>query len=99
MASSCEHVAGLTAMDFHPPGTSDACRECRIEDTRWVVLRECKPYGHVGCCESSPRRHATRHCRETAHSGMRSVIRGDTRDCCYVHEVMGSIDRAPTAGQ
>ena len=87
MATSCEHLNGLTASDFPPPRTPSACEECLVEGTRWVALRECRTCSHVGCCDSSPRRHATRHFRETQHPVMRSVMPGDSWDWCYVHEV------------
>ena len=85
MATSCEHLNGLTASDFPPPRTPGACEECLIEKTSWWHSGSAGP-GHVGCCDSSPRRHATRHFHETKHPVMRSVMRGDAWDWCYVHE-------------
>jgi uncharacterized UBP type Zn finger protein len=86
MATSFEHLKGLAASDFPPPRTPGACEECLVEKTPWVALRECWTCGHVGCCDSSLRRHATRHFRETQHPVMRSVMPGDSWDWCYVHE-------------
>jgi uncharacterized UBP type Zn finger protein len=86
MAASCKHLKGLTASDFPPPQTPGACEECLVEKTPWVALRECRTCGHVGCCDSSLRRHATRHFRETKHPVMRSVMPGDSWDWRYVHE-------------
>jgi monovalent cation/hydrogen antiporter len=86
MATSCENLKGLAASDFPPPRTPGACEECLAEKTPWVALRECWTCGHVGCCDSSLRRHATRHFRETQHPVMRSVMPGDSWDWCYVHE-------------
>ena len=59
MAKPCEHLQDLTAADFPPPRTPGACEECLKEGTRWVELRECQACGHVGCCDSSPGKHAT----------------------------------------
>ena len=91
MAKSCEHLDGLTAADFPASRTPDACEECLVEKTQWVALRECQTCGHVGCCDSSPKRHATKHFHETQHAVMRSIMLGDTWDWCYVHEVMGGL--------
>ena len=85
MATSCKHLKGLTASDFLLPRTPGACEECLVEKTPWVALRECRTCGHVGCCDSSLRRHATRHFRETKHPVMLCYA-GRLRDWCYVHE-------------
>jgi len=86
----CEHLANLKAADFPPPKTPGACEECLKEGTKWVALRECK-CGHVGCCDSSPGTHATKHFKATKHPVMRSVMPGDDWDWCYLHEAMGRI--------
>ncbi|WP_395694394.1 UBP-type zinc finger domain-containing protein [Nocardioides sp.] len=48
-----------------PSGTG--CVECEAAGGWWVHLRRCAQCGHVGCCDSSPRQHATSHFRETGH--------------------------------
>ena len=93
MAEACEHIKGLTAEKFPPPKTPDACEECLAEGSVWVELRECKSCGHVGCCDSSPKKHATRHFRETKHPVMRAVPPA-AWTWCYIHEVMGSLDQS-----
>jgi CPA1 family monovalent cation:H+ antiporter len=97
MTEYCEHLSHLTEHDFPPPSTPNACEDCLKEGTRWVALRECKICGHVGCCDSSPGRHATRHFHETGHPVMRSVMPGDRWTWCYVHEVAGELAGAPVA--
>lgn len=87
----CEHLRDLTEEDFPPPKTPDVCEDCLKEGTQWVHLRECKICGHVGCCDSSPARHATRHFHETGHPVMRSVMPGERWTWCYVHEVTGEL--------
>ena len=67
MAKSCEHLDGLTPEDFPPQRTLNACEECLVEGTFWVALRECQSCGHVGCCDSSTGKHATKHFHETQH--------------------------------
>jgi uncharacterized UBP type Zn finger protein len=91
MASGpCEHLASLTASDFQPPRTPNACEECLKEGLRWVAQRECQ-CGHVGCCDSSPGAHATAHYKTTGHPVMRSVMPGDNWDWCYIHKAMGRL--------
>jgi uncharacterized UBP type Zn finger protein len=53
---------------------------------RWVHLRLCLGCGHVGCCDSSPNRHATEHFRATAHPVIASFERGERWAWCYVDE-------------
>src|SRR5262249_38636348 len=96
MAEACEHIKGLTAEKFPPPKTPNGCEECLAEGSVWVELRECKSCGHVGCCDSSPKKHATRHFRETKHPVMRAVPPADWT-WCYIHEVMGSLDQSSPA--
>ncbi|HUY18590.1 MAG TPA: UBP-type zinc finger domain-containing protein [Candidatus Binataceae bacterium] len=87
----CEHLQGLTAKDFPPPKTPGACEECLVEGTKWVALRECR-CGHVGCCDSSPGKHAARHFQQTQHPVMRSVMPGQNWEWCYLHEAMANLD-------
>lgn len=91
MAQLCEHLQGVTLADVPPPRTPEGCEECLAEGTRWVALRECVSCGHVGCCDSSPGTHATKHYHATQHPVMRSIMPGDTWDWCYVHEVTGEL--------
>ncbi len=61
------------------------CGDCLREGTRWVALRECLECGNVGCCDSSPRRHATRHFHDTQHPVMESAEPGEDWRWCYLH--------------
>lgn len=54
----------------------------------WVHLRLCESCGHVGCCDSSKNRHATKHFHKTKHPIMRSIEPGEDWGWCYVDEVM-----------
>lgn len=62
-----------------------ACVACLAEGTRWVALRRCLVCGSIGCCDSSPRRHATRHFHDTTHPVMQSAEPGEDWRWCYVH--------------
>ena len=92
MEKPCDHLQDLTAADFPPPRTPGACEECLKEGTRWVELRECQTCGHVGCCDSSAGKHATKHFHETRHPVMRSATPGTTWTWCYVHQATGSLE-------
>jgi uncharacterized UBP type Zn finger protein len=76
--------------------SAKGCEDClRIGDT-WVHLRLCLSCGHVGCCDSSKNKHATKHFHATKHPLMRSLEPGETWGWCYVDEVM--FDPMPTSG-
>ena len=87
----CEHLKGLSASDFPPPRTPEGCEECLASGGRWVHLRECAECGHVGCCDSSPGKHATAHFRTTRHPVMRSFQPGEDWTWCYVDEAQGEL--------
>jgi CPA1 family monovalent cation:H+ antiporter len=82
---TCDHLAGLPDP---PPKTPRGCQECLASGGRWVHLRRCRTCGHVGCCDSSPGRHATAHFHATRHPVIRSHEPGETWSWCYVDEVM-----------
>jgi uncharacterized UBP type Zn finger protein len=81
---NCAHLAGV-----HPvaPRTPDGCEECLKNGTQWVHLRLCLGCGHVGCCDNSPGRHATRHFKTVGHPIIASYEPGERWAWCYVDEV------------
>ena len=48
-----------------PSGTG--CVECLNSDGWWLHLRRCAECGHIGCCDSSPSQHGSRHAAESGH--------------------------------
>ncbi len=80
---ACKHVKEI--QDVKP--SAKGCEECLKTGGRWVHLRMCLICGHVGCCDSSPGTHATRHFHATKHPVMRSIEPGETWGWCYVDEV------------
>ncbi len=62
---------------------TEGCEECLRIGSQWVELRMCEICGHVGCCDSSPHRHATRHFLETQHPIIRSLEPGQHWHWCY----------------
>ena len=87
MASPCPHLA-------HPTITSTAtrvCEECVKMGDTWVHLRLCMECGHVGCCDSSKNKHATKHFHRSKHPVIRSIEPGESWTWCYVDEVEGEL--------
>ena len=86
MPSACEHVEEVRH-DWGPV-SDPVCDDCAREGaTDWVSLRRCLTCGHVGCCDSSPQRHATAHHHETSHPMVRTLQPGQDWVWCYVDEV------------
>jgi hypothetical protein len=81
---TCIHLGEI--QDVTP--SSNGCEDCLREGSRWVHLRECLVCGHVGCCDSSPRRHATAHWHATTHPLVRSFQPGEDWGWCYGDELM-----------
>ncbi|AGA28257.1 ubiquitin carboxyl-terminal hydrolase 14 [Singulisphaera acidiphila] len=79
----CEHEIGI---DPVPPRTPEGCEECLKNGTPWVHLRLCLTCGHVGCCDSSPGRHATQHFHHTHHPVVASFEPGERWAWCYVDQ-------------
>ncbi|PTA68445.1 potassium transporter KefB [Deinococcus arcticus] len=64
---------------------ADVCVACVAQGDTWVHLRVCMTCGHVGCCDSSKNRHATRHAQDTGHAVIRSAEPGEAWAYCYEH--------------
>jgi CPA1 family monovalent cation:H+ antiporter len=82
--ASCEHLDTTPAIETVP---EPECGDCLREGTTWVALRQCLECGNVGCCDSSPRRHATRHFHDSKHPVMESAEPGEDWRWCYVHHL------------
>jgi hypothetical protein len=76
----------LQMVQLVAPGTPQGCEECLQTGSPWVHLRLCLSCGHVGCCDSSPNRHARCHAGVLAHPIVRSFQPGEDWRWCYVHE-------------
>ena len=84
LESPCEHAASVTVREVQRP--AEGCEDCLATGGRWVHLRACLSCGHVGCCDSSPNRHATKHFRSTGHPIITSAEPGESWVWCYVDE-------------
>ena len=76
---------GCTHLDQIKVETTDknVCEECIRMGDGWVHLRLCLTCGHVGCCDSSKNKHATKHSRSSSHPLVRSIEPGESWVWCY----------------
>ncbi|MGH7593900.1 MAG: UBP-type zinc finger domain-containing protein [Gemmatimonadales bacterium] len=84
-----DHVHDVT------PRTPEGCEECLKTKGWWVHLRLCLECGHVGCCDSSPSKHATRHFHTAHHPVMRSLEPREDWGYCYVDDI--TFEPAPSS--
>jgi len=84
MAAECTHLdqIKMTRVGKHE------CEDCIKTGDSWVHLRMCLECGHVGCCDSSKNKHATKHYHQSKHPLMRSIEAGEDWVWCYVDEVV-----------
>lgn len=95
-AADCSHLDGIRNVQ---PSTRAGCEDCLRTGSRWVHLRLCLECGHVGCCDSSPNTHATKHFHATQHPVIRSFEPGEDWGWCYVDEVeLEPRDLVPSEG-
>ena len=70
-------MATPTDIDPNVPPSGTGWVECLAAEGWWVHLRRCTACGHVGCCDSSPSRHATAHYDSTGHAVVQSFESGE----------------------
>ena len=83
MAEECRHASAVRVVTPSALG----CEECLKIGSAWVHLRLCRTCGHVGCCDSSPNKHATQHFRATGHPIIEGYDPPEGLGWCYVDEV------------
>ena len=87
----CSHVAEIQDV---APRTPEGCEECLAAGKTWVHLRLCLTCGHVGCCDNSQGKHATKHYHRSQHPIIRSYQPGEDWAWCYVDQLF--MEPAPT---
>lgn len=80
--ATCPHLSQARAVKPSARG----CEDCLKTGDTWVHLRLCKICGHVGCCDSSKNRHATKHFHQTEHPIIKSFEPGEEWGYCYVDD-------------
>ena len=83
MADSCAHLSEIRNVT----PSADGCEDCLRSGGRWLHLRLCMECGHIGCCDDSPNRHATKHFQQTNHAIIKSFEPGENWGWCYVDEM------------
>ena len=92
--ATCTHLDQIEDVEPSGPG----CVECTAAGRHdWVHLRVCQECGHVGCCDQSPGKHATKHFRSGGHPIVRSYEPGEEWYFCYPDQLMFELDGAPPA--
>lgn len=86
MDEICEHLKSANAEIM--PKTPNGCEECLEMGDTWFHLRLCLTCGHVGCCDQSKNKHATKHFHETKHPVMKSFEKGENWKYCYIDDLM-----------
>ena len=81
----CKHLE--VANDDVIPKTPDGCEECLASGDEWVYLRLCLTCGHVGCCDNSKNKHATKHFQKTKHPVIKSFQPGKNWSYCFIDKV------------
>jgi uncharacterized UBP type Zn finger protein len=81
----CTHLDTVKVTEL--PASVDGCEDCLAMGGRWLHLRICLECGHVGCCDSSPNRHASAHARDSGHPIIRSLERGEDWSWCFVDQI------------
>ncbi|MCM6777418.1 UBP-type zinc finger domain-containing protein [Nocardia sp. CDC159] len=67
----------IEGIDPAVPPSGPGCVECEAVQGWWVHLRRCAQCGHIGCCDTSPEQHASRHFAATGHPFIRSYEPGE----------------------
>jgi uncharacterized UBP type Zn finger protein len=80
----CSHAAMTGEVEPRAQG----CEECLRTGDRWIHLRLCMTCGHVGCCDSSRNRHATKHFHSAGHPVVMSFEPGESWAWCYEDATM-----------
>jgi len=81
----CTHLDQIKLAQ--PPGPVEGCEDCLMTGSSWVHLRMCHTCGKIGCCDSSPNRHARRHAGHDNHPVARSVEPSEDWSWCFIDEV------------
>ena len=84
MAKTCSHLGQIRPVQARTEG----CEECLASGDTWVEVRMCLTCGHIGCCDSSRNKHATKHFLATRHPVMRSAQPGGDWGWCYIDKTM-----------
>jgi uncharacterized UBP type Zn finger protein len=83
VTKECEHLDQIRDVTPSSPG----CEECLAVGDTWVHLRMCLSCGHVGCCDSSKNKHASKHFKASNHALIQSAQPDEDWRWCFVDQV------------
>ncbi len=89
MNDECTHLDQIE-LEAQPSG--DGCKECLETGGTWLHLRRCAACGHIGCCDSSPNKHARRHFEETGHAIVQSFESGEDWLYCFADDLTFEVE-------
>lgn len=84
MSVNCAHLDQIHPVE---PNTPNGCEECLKMGDGWVHLRLCMTCGHVGCCDNSKNKHATKHFHQTQHAIIQSFEPEEDWLWCYIDQI------------
>jgi Zn-finger in ubiquitin-hydrolases and other protein len=87
MSDTCSHIDAVSVFDVPTRANVPGCEECLKIGGTWVHLRICRMCGKVGCCDSSPNKHASKHAVGDDHPIMTSIEPGEDWSWCVIDEV------------
>ena len=83
MTNECAHLGEMKVVQ----PSANGCEDCLKIGDKWVHLRLCLVCGHVGCCDSSKNKHATKHFHSSLHPIIKSFEPGEDWGWCYAESV------------
>ena len=87
MTVACSHLDQIEVLSVPGRDQVPGCEECQRLGMRWVHLRICRSCGRIGCCDSSPGRHASKHAHDDGHAIATSIEPGENWSWCFFDEV------------
>jgi len=93
MSDTCTH---LDQIDRDAQPSSQECDQCLAIGSTWVHLRMCRVCGQVGCCDSSPNKHASAHFATAGHPLMSSFEPGEDWWWCFTDQVGFTLPDLPS---
>jgi uncharacterized UBP type Zn finger protein len=87
---ACTHLDQVQITEL--PASIAGCEECLKIGSHWLHLRMCMSCGKIGCCDSSPNQHASRHASAASHPIVRSAEPNEDWSWCFLDEVAFIVD-------
>ena len=87
-SAQCRHLGEIR--DVTP--SAEGCEDCLKTGDSWLHLRLCRSCGHVGCCDSSKNKHATKHFHSSGHPIIQSFEPGEDWNWCYIDQIAFVVD-------